>query len=226
MPISSTGVRSAALLALAAALPTRGRAQDVAGHPMHHAAPVAATRSTMSAGDLRVALHAILREHIYLTADMTNAALRTRPAEYRAAAAALDRNSVALARVIGSVYGGQAQAQFLPLWRKHIGFFVDYTTATAAKDRAKQQKAIDDLKAYSHEFGAFLYTANSNLPAPLVADLVQSHALGYMAVIDAQAAGDLTKAYEAISAAAEHMGAVADPLADAIAAQFPARYPR
>jgi hypothetical protein len=45
---------------------------------------------------------------------------------------------------------------FLPLWRKHIGFVVDYTTGLAAKDKAKQDKAVADLVAYTQDFGAFL----------------------------------------------------------------------
>jgi hypothetical protein len=43
-------------------------------------------------------------------------------------------------------------------------------------------------------------------------------------VIDAQAAKDPAKAYAALRTAAGHMQAIADPLADAIARQFPERF--
>jgi hypothetical protein len=49
-------------------------------------------------------------------------------------AAALDGNSVDIANAIGSVYGKDAGESFLPLWRKHIGFVVDYTVGVATKE--------------------------------------------------------------------------------------------
>jgi hypothetical protein len=43
-------------------------------------------------------------------------------------------------------------------------------------------------------------------------------------VIDVQASGDVAQAYVALRHAADHMAMIADPLADAIAKQFPAQY--
>jgi len=45
-------------------------------------------------------------------------------------------------------------------------------------------------------------------------------------VIDAQAAKDLVKAWTAARSGAGHMQMIADPLAAAIAKQFPERYAR
>src|SRR5581483_3522810 len=88
----------------------------------------------------------------------------------------------------GSVYGPNAEKAFLPLWRRHIGFFVDYTTGVATKDKAKQEKAVNDLLAYTKEFGAFLHSASPSLPADAVAELVKEHVLTLKAVVDDQAA--------------------------------------
>ena len=46
----------------------------------------------------------------------------------------------------------------------HIGMVVDYTVGVATKDQAKQDKAVDDLVGYTQDFGAFLASANPNLP--------------------------------------------------------------
>ncbi|MBI1892984.1 MAG: copper amine oxidase N-terminal domain-containing protein, partial [Candidatus Rokubacteria bacterium] len=108
--------------------------------------------------------------------------------------------------------------------RKHIGFVVDYTVGVATKDKAKQDKAVNDLVQYTQDFGAFLSSANPNLPKDVVADLVKSHVLTLKDVIDAQAARDWQKVYPALRAAAAHMQMIADPLADAIAKQFPAKF--
>jgi phage terminase small subunit len=173
---------------------------------------------------LRTTLNLGLREHAYLAGAATNAALGGRDAEFKAAAGALDANSVDIAKAIGSVYGKDAEQAFLPLWRRHIGFFVDYTVGVATKDKAKQDKAVGDLIGYTQDFGAFLQSANPNLPKQVVADLVKHHVITLKSVVDAQAANDQTGAYTAMRAAAGHMQMIADPLAVAIVKQFPDRY--
>ena len=182
----------------------------------------APTSATLAAG-LRVGLNALLSEHVYLAAAATNAALAGRQPEFEAAAAALDANSVDVAKAIGSVYGPDAEKAFLPLWRKHIGMVVDYTVGVATGDRAKQDRAVDDLVGYTQDFGAFLSEASPNLPKSVVADLVKHHVLTLKAVIDAQAAKDQDRAFTALRAGAGHMQMIADPLAGAIVKQFPAR---
>jgi hypothetical protein len=173
------------------------------------------------AASLRTALNLALREHVYLASAATAAALGGRGPEFKAAAAALDANSVDVAKAIGSVYGADAEQAFLPLWRKHIGMVVDYTVGAATNDRARQDKAVADLVGYTQDFGAFLSAANPNLPKAVVADLVKHHALTLKDVIDAQAAKDPGRAFMAERAGAAHMQMIADPLAEAIVKQFP-----
>ena len=179
---------------------------------------------TMNSSDLRVGLNNLLAEHAELGLAATNAALGGRAAEFKAAAGALDANSMALSQAIGSVYGDGAGQAFLALWRKHIGFIVDYTTGLAKKDQKMQDKAVNDLLGYTKDFAAFLNSANPNLPVDVVADLVKSHVVGFKAAIDAQAKGDWTTAYVKTREAAAHMQMIADPLAGAIAKQFPDRF--
>ena len=178
------------------------------------------TSATPAAG-LRVGLNALLSEHVYLAAAATNAALAGRQPEFQAAAAALDGNSVDVARAIGSVYGPDAEKAFLPLWRKHIGMVVDYTVGAATSDRAKQDRAVTDLVGYTQDFGAFLASANPYLPKAVVADLVKHHVLTLKDVIDAQATRDQDRAFKALRTGAGHMQMIADPLAGAIVKQFP-----
>ena len=173
---------------------------------------------------LRANLRTLLQEHAFLATNATGAALGGRKAEFEAAAGALDMNSVDVSKAIGSVYGSGAEQAFLALWRKHIGFVVDYTVGLATKDKARSDKAVADLVQYTQDFGAFLASANPNLPKDAVAGLVKDHVLTLKAVIDAQAAMDGKATYTALRAAAMHMQMIADPIADAIAKQFPAKY--
>jgi hypothetical protein len=187
-------------------------------------ATVAPAAAQTSGSDLRTALNTTLAEHVFLAAAATDAALGGRSAEFKDAAGALDGNSVALSKAIGSVYGPGAETAFLALWRKHIGFFVDYTTGVAKKDAAMQEKAVKDLLGYADDFGAFLAAANPNLPKEIVAGLVRDHVVGLKAVVDAQAKGDWAIAYAKLRDAAGHMRMIADPLAAAIGKQFPEKY--
>jgi hypothetical protein len=180
-------------------------------------------QSAMSS-DLRTGLNSLFREHVFLAAAATGAALGRRDGEFKAAAGALDGNSMDIAKAIGSVYGAGAEQAVLPLWRKHIGFVVDYTVGVATKDDAKKNKAVSDLVQYTQDFGAFLAAANPNLPKDAVANLVKDHVLTLKDVIDAQASGDMNKTFMAIRSAAGHMGMIADPLAAAIVKQFPDRF--
>lgn len=175
-----------------------------------------------AASDLRVTLDAGLKEHVYLAALATENALGGRKAGFEAAAAALDENSVALSQAIGSVFGADAEKAFLPLWRSHIGFVVDYTSNFG--DKAKQDKAVSDLLGYTETFGAFLNGAMPALPKQAAADLVKMHILTLKDVIDAQQAKDYAKADKALREAAHHMGMISSALADAIVKQFPAKF--
>ena len=215
-----TVVKSVCTLVTVATL-AAGCMKSMADHRTDRPAP--ATSATPAAA-LRTTLNALLGEHVILAAAATGAALDGRQAEFKAAAGALDANSTDIARAIGSVYGADAEQAFLPLWRRHIGFAVDYTLGVATKDQSKQQKAVADLLAYTQDFGAFLESANPNLPKSVVADLVKHHVVTLKEVIDAQASRDYARAYTAQRAATAHMAMIADPLTGAIVNQFPAKF--
>jgi hypothetical protein len=192
-------------------------------HSMHDSAGSARGNAT-SAADLRVKFNGLLSEHVILAASATGAALAGRAADFEAAAKSLDENSIDISKAIGAVYGTDAEQAFLPLWRKHIGFVVDYTGGLASNDKAKQDKAVTDLVNYAEDFGAFLASANPNLPKDTVANLVKGHILTLKDVVDAQAAKDWPMVYRNLRLAAAHMTMIADPLGSAIAKQFPERF--
>ena len=139
---------------------------------------------------------------------------------FEAATASLDANSNDIVKSIATVYGEAAGKAFDPLWKKHIGFFVNYTQAIAKNDTAGADKAKADLTAYASEFGAFIESATAGkLPKDAVAKLLGEHAATLIAAIDAQKAGDASAAFTNLKAAAGHMPMIADALAKAIAEQ-------
>ena len=173
------------------------------------------------ASELRAGLTSLLQEHVYLAGIATGTALAG--GELADPAAALDENSVALSEAIASVYGEEAGETFLGLWRSHIDFFVNYTTAAAAGDEAGKQAARDDLAGYAKDFAAFLAGANPSLDAATVEEALGMHAGSLFDAIDAQAAKDPSQ-FTLRRAAAQHMPATAQYLAQVIVEQMPENF--
>jgi len=178
------------------------------------------------ASELRAGLTGLLSEHVYLAGIAVSMGVGNGldSGEFKASAATLDTNSKQLADAVGSVYGDEAGAQFLELWRKHIGFFVDYTKAKATKDAKGARKAQRDLDGYRKDFGAFLASANENLPADAVAAELDPHVKTLSKAIDSVVAGK-ANAFDRLKKAADHMPHTAEVLAGGIAKQFPDKFP-
>jgi hypothetical protein len=133
-----------------------------------------------AASGLRAELTRMLVDHVYLagvavfTAYSDKGGL-TGPA-FKAAAAALDSNSVELSKAVGSVAGKQNAATFLQSWRSHIGDFVDYAKADAGGDNAGKTKALGNLDGYRHAAGDFFSKITKGaLPSGAVADDLTVH---------------------------------------------------
>ena len=213
------------------------KAREAAGHMPNTAkvlaGGIASEQSDMFSGsvdagasELRAGLTALLTEHVYLAGItlVEGAGQGFDAPSFEAAAGALDGNSKDLADAIGSVYGDDAGKQFLALWRDHIGFFVEYTQAKAAGDDKKAEAAMKKLDGYRTEFGAFIESANENLPADAVADELTPHVESVLATVDAVAAGD-GDVFEKLREAAGHMPGTAETLAHGIATQQPDMFP-
>lgn len=174
------------------------------------------------AADLRVTLDTLLGEHALLAVAAAQKGFDG-AADFEAAAAALDANSVEVSEAIGSVYGDEAAETFLngpSLWRDHIKFFVDYTVALAKKDEAGQQEAVDNLTGYTGAFSGFLAEA-TGLPQEALQEGVTQHVMQLKGQLDAYAAGDYDEAYRLFREAYKHMVMTGDTLAGAIVEQNP-----
>lgn len=168
-----------------------------------------------AAADLRAGLTALLQEHVYLAGTAVATAYATAPdsAEFEAAAAALDENSVELSEAVGSLAGPQQAEAFLALWRQHIGFFVDYAVAKAGGDQAAADAAVTSLQGYTAEAGLFFEQVSAGaLPAAAISESLGMHVTTLTEAIDALAAGDPT-AYAELKEAAGHVSMAAGTLA-------------
>jgi hypothetical protein len=175
--------------------------------------------TTTKAAALRAGLTYLLEEHVQLAGIATGTAIAKKgdlkdPA-VTAAVGALDANSVALSKAVGSAYP-MAEEPFLASWRQHIGFFVDYTLGKATKDAAKVEKAKKDLDGYRTSFGQLINSVVPELPADAVANELKPHVASLFTAIDAVVAGDPT-AFAKLQEAAGHMPGTAATLSGGIA---------
>jgi hypothetical protein len=188
------------------------------------AAVMSDASSMTPACDLRVGLGSLLAEHTMIAAQAMQQGLVGPKDAFTATTAQLDMNTVALGAAIKSVYGADAETKFLELWRAHIGFFVDYVTATAKDDAAAKTKAKADLDGYRTDFDAFLTGANPNLPAGSVAEALKAHVAGLIGQFDAFVAKDYATANADIDKGFMHAGMLGGTIAEAIVKQFPDKF--
>ena len=188
---------------------------DSAMEPSVETGAATLTRDLTSLLDSHVFLAGIAVEQAVLTESSTSP-------QFKAAAGALDSNSKDLAGAIGSVYGEEAEAQFLKLWRAHIGMFVDYTVGGITGDAPMQKKAVKELDRYRKDFGAFIEEATGGeLKSADTEAALQMHVTSLVAAVDAMIAGDADVFDKLYAAAHEHMPMTASALAGAIVAQMP-----
>ncbi len=175
------------------------------------------------AASLRVALNSLEAQHVDLASAATRAGFDGSPM-FEASAAALDQNSIALSEAVGSVYGDEAAASFLEIWRSHITFFVNYTVAAKAGDQAGMDKAVSDLNGYVSAISDLLGGA-TGLPKEAVAELVTEHVGLLKSAVDKHGAGDYAGSYEAQQQARDQItNKIADTLAGAIVKQNPDKF--
>ena len=173
--------------------------------------------------DLRVLLNALEREHVDLASAATRNGFSGNP-DFKASADQLDINSQSLAAAVGSVYGADAQAKFLEIWRSHIGFFVNYTVAAKKGDKVGMDKAVKDLGGYEDAIADFFSGANPNLPRQAVHDLVAEHVGLLKSAVDSYGAGDYAGSYKHQNEANTQIGKIADAQSGAIVKQFPEKF--
>jgi hypothetical protein len=133
-----------------------------------------------AASTLRANLTRMFTDHVYragiavFTAYTTQGGLDS--AAFKAAAAALDENSVELSKAVGSVAGPQNEKVFLEQWRSHIGDFVNYAKGKATGDQALVTTSLSNLDDYRGAAGAFFDKITGGaLPAAVIAADLKGH---------------------------------------------------
>ncbi|WP_415841147.1 copper amine oxidase N-terminal domain-containing protein [Paenibacillus typhae] len=181
--------------------------------------------TTSSPGiDLRAGLGQLLGEHAALAALAMQKGIDGAP-DFTAAAAALNSNTDDLSAAIASVYGTAAGDAFKPIWSSHIGYFVDYVKATAAKDEAGRQNAVAELEDYRMKQAEFFHSANpAYFETAAIAEGLKMHIGHLLDTFNSYVNKDYTNAYSFERTAYSHMFMTASELTGGIVAQFPDKF--
>ena len=225
-----------AINAIVAKSPDAGQAVEMAAMHMGGTAQVLAGGIASSKGlsgsvtgpsaSLRAGLTGLLVQHVAATGFVAQTAVAahgdlTNP-EVSGAVSALSDNTNQRGAAIGSVYGPAAQAQFLKLWRAHIGFFVNYTLGLATHNTARVAAARQDLGGYITQFSAFTSGA-TKLPKAAVAADLQGHVATLETAINAIVAGRTT-ASSSLLTAEDHMAGTGAVLAQGVTTSMPSKF--
>jgi len=203
-------------------LPTAAASTAPASSPMASIGGAVVVDSP--AADLRVKLDLLLGEHIIFATKATRAALLGKADEFAAYGGLLNSNGTDIGDMIGAAFGSGAKDSFNKIWSAHNGFFVDYTTGVATKDKAKMDKAVSDLTTiYVPQFSDLISSA-TGIPKDAVAKLTTDHVLQTKQVVDDQGKSDWKAAYADIRLAYAHMSMIGDPIAEAIVAKLPDKF--
>jgi len=137
-----------------AAAPARPADQPVAHQ---HNEPAAAPPS---AADAALQLQALLGHHTVLAVELMRGRLRGDDTFTKAAAAAAEKNTQAMASLVESLFGAAAASQFTQLWSGHITALVDYAGGLANNDAAARDGATARLQTFEGSLAAFFAGAS------------------------------------------------------------------
>ena len=201
--------------ALAAALPAVSTAAT---------APEPAATISVKLADTRAALRDLWIGHVFWVRNVVEARFDNNDAAAAAAERQVFANAHAIAGAIEPFYGKAASDKLFTLLAGHWGAVRDYNTATLAKSKAGQDKAVANATSNAHEIAKFLSGANPYLPEDTVFTLLAGHFGHHVAQITQIASRDFQDEAVTWHAMRQHMFVISDAIADALVKQFPQRF--
>jgi hypothetical protein len=136
----------------------------------------------------------------------------------------VDANTKQIAGAIMPYYGEAASQKFLNLLDINIGAVREYSEATVAGDKSKQDTALTRLASNSDDFGTFFGGINPYLKKHTVQGLIAAHGAHHVLQINQYKKKDYAHLDETWKMMREHVYVIADTLSDALVKQFPDKF--
>lgn len=161
--------------------------------------------------------------HIYWVQHAVLDNAKNSLAQQDAAKKEVDANTKQIADMLVPFYGEARSQQFLNLLDINIGAVREYSEATVAENKSKQDAALTRLASNSEDFGTFFSGINPHLPESTVRGLIAAHGAHHVLQINQYKKKDYAHLDETWKTMRAHVYVIADTLIDAIVKQFPGK---
>jgi hypothetical protein len=162
--------------------------------------------------------------HIYWVQHAVLDSAKSSLAERDAVKKEVDANTKQIANTIIPFYGEAASQKFLSLLDINIGAVREYSEATVADNKSKQDAALAHLESNSEDFGQFFSGLNPHLKKDTVRGLIAAHGAHHVLQINQYKKKDYAHLDETWKMMREHVYVIADTFTTAFAKQFPNKF--
>ena len=183
-----------------------------------------ATAHSAKVAETKAVLRDLWLGHILSIRNVAVATMDKNAPARSAAEAGVVANAEQIARSIEPFYGKAASDKLFTLLAGHYGAIRDHLDATVAGAASRQEAAVKALTANAAEISTFLSGANPNLPKDTLMGLLMAHAAHHLTQFQQLKDGDYVHEAETWTGMKQHIYLVSDALAQALAAQFPAKF--
>jgi hypothetical protein len=179
---------------------------------------------TQKTAQTAAALRDLWVGHIFWVRTVSVAALGQNDAAMKAAEQQAVANAEAIAATIEPFYGAAAKASFFKLLAGHYGAVKAYLEAAVEDNVAAQETATQSLTSNAEELAIFLSKANPHLAQDAVHGLLLAHGGHHIQQIQQLKGHEYDAEAKTWEDMKNHVYAIADATADALAKQFASRF--
>jgi hypothetical protein len=162
--------------------------------------------------------------HIYWVQHAVLDKASSSPAERDAVKKEVDANTKQIASMLTPFYGEARSQKFLSLLDINVGAVREYSEATIAEDKSKQDAALARLARNADDFGAFFSGINPYLSESTARGLIAAHGAHHVLQINQYKKKDYAHLDETWKMLREHVYVIADTIMSALAKQFPEKF--
>jgi hypothetical protein len=177
-----------------------------------------------SVAEMKQAYRDLWLGHIYWVQHAVLDHATNSPAERNAVKKEVDANTKQIASAITPFYGEAVSQKFLSLLDINIGAVREYSEATVAGNKIKQDAALARLASNADDFGAFLSEVNPYLQKDTVQGLIAAHGAHHVLQINQYKKKDYAHLDETWKMMREHVYVIADTITTALVKQFPDKF--
>ena len=162
--------------------------------------------------------------HIYWVQHAVLDSVKNSPAERDAVKKEVDANTKQIASMLTPFYGEARSQKFLSLLDINIDAVREYSEATTAGNKSRQDAALARLASNANDFGAFFSGINPHLSESTARGLIAAHSAHHVLQINQYKKKEYGKLEETWPMMRQHVYVIADTLTTALAKQFPSKF--